>query len=81
MPGHIGSWNAKLGNLRKAIDAHGGRTGRRQIEEWTNRKIGRQPLETRLPEDARAPAGAVACRAVACKEPFAIVCIDSIDGG
>jgi len=34
------SWNAKLGNLRKAIDAHGGRTGRRQIEEWTNRKIG-----------------------------------------
>src|ERR1039458_3338118 len=81
MSGHIGSGNSEPGDLRKAMDALGGRTRRGQIEEWPNRKIGRQPLEVSLPDQARAPAGAVACGAVTAKEPFTVVGIGLRDGG
>jgi hypothetical protein len=81
MSGHIGSGNSEPGDLRKAMDALSGRTRRGQIEEWPNRKIGRQPLEVGLPDQARTPAGAVACGAVTAKEPFTVVGIGLSDGG
>src|ERR1035438_9452271 len=48
MSGHIGSGNAEFGDLRKAHPALCSRTRRRQIEEWPNRKVGRQPPEVVL---------------------------------
>jgi len=81
MSGHVGSGNAELCDLRKTNSPILSRTRRRQIKEWANCKIGRQPFEPRLPDEPCAPARAVAGGAMKVEEPFAVAGIGLGKGG
>ena len=70
MSGHIGSGDSEFGNLCEALDSRSVGTRGWEIEEGTNRKIGRKAFEVGLPGLAGAAAVAVASGAVALKETF-----------